>query len=101
VTGLFDKNFLQNIVGGLVVLFISILLSGRAKSAPTSGKGGKIAIIVGWMNDSRRPRPFRAILPEGWLSKSLYRNGTKLVLLRLAGEVVWPNPRMVASIETS
>ena len=41
----FNQNLLQNIVGGVIVLFLGFLLSGGSSSSG-SGKGGKTLVIL-------------------------------------------------------
>lgn len=44
----FDKNLLQNIIGGIIVLLISILFARKTLSAPTtSAKKWKAVVILG------------------------------------------------------
>ena len=45
----FDKNFLQSIVSGIIILVISTLLGVKAKQPDTAGKGWKIVIIIGYI----------------------------------------------------
>jgi hypothetical protein len=45
----FDKNFAQNIVGGLVVLVITLLLSRNSSTTNTNGRGWKILNIIAWL----------------------------------------------------
>lgn len=45
---LFDKNLLQNIIGGVVVLLISILLGSRSKTRTSSDKKWKVVAIIAW-----------------------------------------------------
>lgn len=44
----FDKNLLQNIIGGIIVLFISILFASKTLTVPTtSAKKWKVVVILG------------------------------------------------------
>lgn len=49
MSNFFDKNLLQNVVGGLIVLVISVWLSRRTIQPDTSGKGWKIIIIISFI----------------------------------------------------
>jgi len=43
----FDKNLLQNIVSGLIIMFLGFLLVGRSSKSTSSGKFWKVAVIIG------------------------------------------------------
>ncbi len=45
----FDVNLFQQIVSGLVVLFVSILLGSRTTKGVTNGKGWKVVVIISWV----------------------------------------------------
>lgn len=45
----FDKNLLQNIIGGLVILFISYLLSRNAMPSVANKRGWKTVAIISWL----------------------------------------------------
>lgn len=46
LSNFFDKNFAQSIVTGLIVLLVSIWLSGQART--TSGKRWKVVVIIAY-----------------------------------------------------
>jgi len=45
----FDKNLLQSIVSGIIIMFLSILLGSKVKTPKTSGKAWKVVVIIGWI----------------------------------------------------
>jgi hypothetical protein len=47
MSNFFDKNFLQSVASGLLILIFSIWLSNRKQSTSYAGKNWKLAVITG------------------------------------------------------
>ena len=90
----FDKNLLQGIVSGAIILLISIWLGGRAQSSPTTGKGWKITVIFAYVMIFGGLYLFASNLTDGGFNNPYTGMGLSLailgVILRFIGKFfIW------------
>ena len=79
---LFNASLFQQIISGLVVLFVSIWLGGKS-SPTTDGKGWKTVVIVGWVMILGGLYMFSQNFPSGGFNNPYTGMGLSIFILGL------------------